>query len=83
LAQAAASARKAMFTMKNEATWLQLYVDAVMEKDPYKRLALVRELRTFPKHDDSEEVFAKRIVESAGAKKSKTARRRRRRSQGR
>lgn len=26
-------------------TWLQLYVDAMTEKDPYKRLALVRELR--------------------------------------
>lgn len=27
-------------------TWLQLYVDAMTEKDPYKRLALVRELRS-------------------------------------
>jgi hypothetical protein len=25
-------------------SWLQLYVDAMTEKDPYKRLALVREL---------------------------------------
>lgn len=25
-------------------SWLQLYVDAMTEKDPYKRLTLVREL---------------------------------------
>jgi hypothetical protein len=29
--------------------WLQLYVDAMTEKDPYKRLALVRRLRQVPK----------------------------------
>lgn len=37
-------------------TWLQLYVDAVTEKDPYKRLALVQELRKIPRHDESEEI---------------------------
>jgi hypothetical protein len=31
--------------MKNgNKSWLQLYVDATLERDPYKRLALVREL---------------------------------------
>jgi hypothetical protein len=37
----------------NPRTWLQVYVDAVMEKDPYKRLALVRELRNMPREDAS------------------------------
>lgn len=40
----------------NSRTWLQLYVDAVTEKDPYKRLALVQELRKIPRRDDSEEM---------------------------
>jgi hypothetical protein len=40
----------------NRKTWLQLYVDAMTEKDPYKRLALVRELRKIPKHDDSDDI---------------------------
>src|SRR5215831_5403150 len=35
--------------------WLQLYVDAMTEKDPYKRLALVRRLRKVPRHDESDE----------------------------
>src|SRR6266498_409685 len=35
--------------------WLQLYVDAATEKDPYKRLALVRQLREVPRFDESEE----------------------------
>lgn len=43
--------------MKNNAkSWLQLYVDAVTEKDPYKRLALVHELRKIPRHDESDEI---------------------------
>ena len=37
----------------NPRTWLQVYVDAVMEKDPYKRLALVRELKNMPREDAS------------------------------
>lgn len=41
----------------NSKTWLQLYVDAMTEKDPYKRLALVQELRKLPRHDDSEETL--------------------------
>ena len=36
--------------------WLQLYVDAMTEKNPYKRLALVRQLRQIPRHDESEEL---------------------------
>jgi hypothetical protein len=39
----------------NPRTWLQVYVDAVMERDPYKRLALVRELRNMPREDASGE----------------------------
>jgi hypothetical protein len=39
----------------NTRNWLQLYVDAMTERDPYKRVALVRELRQIPKHDESEE----------------------------
>jgi hypothetical protein len=39
----------------NNKNWLQMYVDAMTERDPYKRLALVRELRRIPKHDESEE----------------------------
>ena len=35
--------------------WLQLYVDAMMEKDPFKRLRLVRELHGLPKEDNSGE----------------------------
>jgi hypothetical protein len=40
----------------NTKTWLQLYVDAMTEKDPYKRLALVQELRKIPRYDESEEI---------------------------
>jgi len=35
--------------------WLQLYVDAMTEKDPYKRLALVRQLRRIPRFDESDD----------------------------
>jgi hypothetical protein len=38
-----------------QANWLQVYVDAVMEKDPYKRLALVRRLKSMPKDDLSDD----------------------------
>lgn len=40
----------------NAKSWLQLYMDAVTEKDPYKRLALVQELRKIPRHDESDEI---------------------------
>jgi len=39
----------------NSKNWLQLYVDAMTEKDPYKRLAIVRRLRQIPRPDESEE----------------------------
>jgi hypothetical protein len=55
-------------------SWLQLYVDAMMEKDPFKRLSLVRELNGLPKEDDSGEVFEQQAVRPR--KKSKTAPRR-------
>ncbi len=64
----------------NSKTWLQLYVDAMTEKDPYKRLALVQELRKMPRHDDSEETPEPRpIIRSVKSirpvKKSKFLRR--------
>jgi len=43
-------------TNSSAKTWLQLYVDAMTEKDPYKRLALVQELRKIPRHDESDEI---------------------------
>jgi hypothetical protein len=57
-------------------TWLQLYVDAMTEKDPYKRLALVKELRKIPRHDDSED-FAQEAAARPlkSVKKSKFVRR--------
>ena len=44
-----------LVTGEEPKNWLQLYVDAVTEKDPYKRLALVRRLREVPRHDESDE----------------------------
>lgn len=55
-------------------TWLQLYVDATMEKDPFKRLKLVKELNSVPREDDSGEVAEERTVKRL--RKSKTGRRR-------
>ena len=40
----------------NGKSWLDLYVDAMLEKDPYKRLALVRKLRSVPRQGESEDV---------------------------
>jgi hypothetical protein len=60
--------------MSTQATsWLQLYVDAVMEKDPYKRLALVQQLRQMPRDDDADELLDETV--SRSAKKSKILRR--------
>ena len=44
-------------TQNHAESWLQLYVDAVMEKDPYKRLALVRELKNLPRAAAADEVL--------------------------
>ena len=41
----------------NGKSWLDLYVDAMLEKEPYKRLALVRKLRSVPWHGESEDVI--------------------------
>ncbi|HEX6823509.1 MAG TPA: hypothetical protein VF123_15735 [Candidatus Sulfotelmatobacter sp.] len=38
-------------------SWLDLYVDAMLEKDPYKRLALVRKLTNVPRKGESEGVL--------------------------
>jgi hypothetical protein len=55
-------------------SWLQLYVDATMEKDPFKRLKLVKELNRLPRQDDSGEVAEERTVKRL--RKSKTTHRR-------
>lgn len=39
----------------NHKSWLQLYVDAMTERDPYRRLALVRELRRMPRQKESDD----------------------------
>jgi hypothetical protein len=39
----------------NSTTWLQLFVDAMTERDPYKRLALIRELRRVPRESEVED----------------------------
>jgi hypothetical protein len=57
----------------NSKTWLQLYVDAVMEKDPYKRLALVQQLRKMPKRDESEDAPPEPVIRPI--KKTKLVRR--------
>jgi hypothetical protein len=58
----------------NPRTWLQVYVDAVMEKDPYKRLALVRELKNMPREDASGDLLEE---PSSRASKNKALVRRR------
>jgi hypothetical protein len=67
---------------RNNKTWLQLYVDAMTERDPYKRLAFVRELRRMPRQEESDE-FLEMVLEERPsyqsrkeARKTKTARRR-------
>ncbi len=50
-------------------SWLQLYVDAMTEKDPYKRLALVRELGKTRKKAKRTEVA--RVANKVGAQRRK------------
>jgi len=38
-----------------------VYVDAVMERDPYKRLALIRELKNMPREEGSGELLEEPI----------------------
>ena len=66
-------------------SWLQLYVDAMTERNPYKRLALVRELRRMPREQESEQFLADVIEDRirnprAQTRKSKTTKTRKRRS---
>ena len=42
------------FVVEPSKNWLQMYVDAMTEKDPYKRLAMVRQLRAMPRFDESD-----------------------------
>jgi hypothetical protein len=58
----------------NAKTWLQLYVDAMTEKDPYKRLALVQELRKMPRHDDSDDMAPEPVIRLS--KRARVTRRR-------
>jgi hypothetical protein len=45
----------------NQRSWLQVFVDAMMEKDPYKRLAMVRQLRNMPRSEFTEEKLQKHV----------------------
>jgi hypothetical protein len=62
----------------NVGNWLQLYVDAVMERDPYKRLALVRKLKDMPKDHLSDEPVEDQTEQPrvTPARRSRPARRR-------
>ncbi len=55
-------------------SWLQLYVDATMEKDPFKRLKLVKELSNLPREDEPGEATEERTLKRL--RKTKNARRR-------
>ena len=54
--------------------WLQLYVDATMEKDPFKRLRLVKELNSLQREDNSGDPPDERTVKPL--RKSKPGKRR-------
>ena len=60
--------------------WLHLYVDAVTERDPYKRLALIHALKRLPREGeeppDPEPQEKVRHQRSPRDRKTKTARRR-------
>ena len=51
-------------------SWLQLHVDAMTERDPYKRLSLVRELRRIPKQVESDE-FLNSVIEDSTIRQPK------------
>jgi hypothetical protein len=63
----------------NGKSWLDLYVDAMMEKDPYKRLALVRKLRSVPRQGEADDVAFDEFPMRPSAKGSRTASRSRQR----
>ncbi len=54
-----------------ENIWLQTFVDAMTEKDPYKRLALVRKLRRIPKQTLANETFDARTGEATSKLKAR------------
>lgn len=62
----------------NAQNWLDLYVDAMMEKDPYKRLAMVRKLRNVRRQGESEEATFDEVPLRRSAKAPRSARGRRR-----
>lgn len=56
----------------NGKSWLDLYVDAMLEKDPYKRLALVRRLRSVPRQGESEDVVLEEVPLRRSSKAART-----------
>ena len=56
----------------NGKSWLDLYVDAMLEKDPYKRLALVRKLRSVPRQGESEDVILDEVPLRRSSKVART-----------
>ncbi len=56
----------------NGKSWLDLYVDAMLEKDPYKRLALVRKLRSVPRQGESEDVVLDEVPLRRSSKTGRT-----------
>ena len=63
----------------NGKSWLDLYVDAMLEKDPYKRLAMVRKLRSVPKQGESDEVVMDEVPMRRSSKSTHRSTRSRRR----
>ena len=61
-----------IYMSSNGKSWLDLYVDAMMEKDPYKRLAMVRKLRSLQRQGESDQVVLNEFP-IPGAKVSRTA----------
>ena len=59
-------------------SWLDLYVDAMMEKDPYKRLALVRKLRSVPRQGQSDEMLLDEVPLRRASKGTRSGTRSRR-----
>ena len=56
----------------NGKSWLDLYVDAMLEKDPYKRLALARKLRSVPRQGESEDVLLDEVPMRRSSKAVRT-----------
>jgi hypothetical protein len=54
---------------KKSKNWLQIYVDAMTEKDPYRSLALIRELKSIPRKDRADETLETALQEEQPAKR--------------